>query len=156
MKIPSRDPQKYLPISSRLEQLFSVLFQFILVEVGVSKDLSLRENVATALYSMILVFPNTYNQLVSQLITQLTQERPDDTELLPKLTSAFELLGVEASRSSDTLQQLENKNENNDSDSIPAIFRPQRKSAKWLQQRKKFRSIFDKFLIEIIGILRIK
>lgn len=104
MEIATRD----LPVSSCLEQLFLLLSRFILLQVGVLNGWSHRENVATfPECSTTLDLTNTFYQLVSQLITQLTQERPHDLRLVPKWTWAFKLLGVEANGLSDTLQQLE-------------------------------------------------
>lgn len=161
----SRDPQKYVLISAHLEPLFSVLFQFTLFEVASSKDLSLRESVASALFAMILAFPNTYNQLASQLITQMSIERPDDLESRNKLTVAFELLRVEAVQNPSTISDA---NKGSTSSNIKDVLKENRLKiqqienklirphAKALAQRKEFRNKFDKFLIEIIGILRIK
>lgn len=107
---------------------------------------------------MVVAFPNTYNQLVTQLVNQVTVERPNDQDLPGKLTAALELLRCEAAKNPFTAASAA-ASSSDASRPLPPVdptYARRRAGAKALQQRREFRNKFDKFLIEIIGILRIK
>ena len=82
-----REPNKLQTIVRLLEPFLCLIFEFTLMESGSSNDVTMRENVANALFSIICCFPSRYQELAQQLITQKC-----DSNLQPQLRATFEKL----------------------------------------------------------------
>lgn len=119
----------------------STLLEFTLSECGTSKDVTLRENVASSMYSMIRCFPSTFSQLVDHLIqTHVTQR--NDPQLGIDLRKAFDSLVSDIGiQDADSGRQA------------PIHFRSTKASTAGI---RAFRQRFDPFVTDLIGLLRIK
>lgn len=138
-KKASQDQNKYASIYLMLESFLSIVFDLTLTECG-SKDVTLRENVANAVYALIHLYPQSYERLIQQMISSNAQLR-NDTSLATELRKTFDSLTSDITPAEDN--QLQKS----------LHFSRSRSQA---QGVRAFRQRFDVFVTEIIGLLRIK
>lgn len=137
----SQDRSKYSSVYLILESFLSIVFDLTLTECGSSKDVTLRENVANAIYALIHLYPQSYENLIQQMITSNAQARNDEA-LAADLRKTFEALTQDMSSLDDVRLQK------------PISYNRSRISQ--AQGIRAFRQRFDVFVTEIIGLLRIK
>lgn len=121
----------------------STIFEFTLTECGCSKDVTLREHVASAMFSMIRCFPETFESLVQHLIASHVHQRNDPS------------LGHDLRRAFDNLVNEENEVGDNSACLAPRKL-PLKGTRPSTYTVRAFRQRFDTFVTELIGLLRIK
>lgn len=136
----SLDRTKYERILQLMQPLMPLLLQLALTECSSSKDVTLRENVANAIYAMIHLFPQSYQQLMQQVITSQADQRSDPS-LGPALQSTFESLTADMAGTAADHQVTKS-----------GFWR----SRSHAQGVRAFRQRFDVFVTEIVALLRIK
>ncbi|RWS15054.1 Exportin-4-like protein [Dinothrombium tinctorium] len=71
------DMKKFENIAKMLEPFLKVVLEFTLLDLGFSKDVTLRENVANTMFTLICCYPDVYRNLVEQLIISQVQQSGD-------------------------------------------------------------------------------
>ncbi|CAG2171290.1 unnamed protein product, partial [Oppiella nova] len=82
-----REPNKFITLVQFVEPFLRLIFEFTLFECGTSNDVTMRESVANALFSLICCFPSRYQELAQQIITSSKEEA-----VQKQLQTAFEKL----------------------------------------------------------------
>ena len=141
----SVDKNTFASIYIILESFLPILFDLTLTECGSSKDVTLRETVANAVYAMIRLYPHSYENLVQNMISTNVQVR-NDPSLGPVLKKTFDTLTSDV----DPLEAM------------PVDKKPHHplfiisRNRQQAQGARAFRQKFDTFVTELIGLLRIK
>ena len=68
---------KFENLAKFLEPFLATILEYTLFDCGSSNDVTLRENVANTLMTLISCFPQTYQTLVDQMIQNQIQNRPE-------------------------------------------------------------------------------
>ena len=71
------DSNQFENLAKFLEPFLATILDFTLFECGFSTDVILRENVANTLMTLISCFPQTYQNLVEQMIQNQVQNRSE-------------------------------------------------------------------------------
>ncbi len=82
-----REPNKFQTIVHLLDPFLKLIFEFTLMECGTSNDVTMRESVANALFSLICCFPSRYQELAQQIINS-----SKDPDIQKQLQTSFEKL----------------------------------------------------------------
>ncbi|CAG2100589.1 unnamed protein product [Medioppia subpectinata] len=82
-----REPNKFVTLVQLVEPFLRLIFEFTLFECGTSNDVTMRESVANALFSLICCFPSRYQELAQQIISSSKEE-----SVQKQLQTAFEKL----------------------------------------------------------------